>query len=90
MEFIGYHISQKLHVPILEFEVVRIGESFERNYFGQRKDEEIEVRAGPATACLGLTLKICANSFTQDLDQMHQDPSPFNYSSAIFHYKDGR
>jgi hypothetical protein len=64
VEFIGYSISQKLDVPVLEFKVVRIGESFERDYFGQQKDEEIEVRAGLATACVGLTLKIRPNSFT--------------------------
>jgi hypothetical protein len=50
-EFVGYRIAQKLDVPVPEFKVVRIGESFKRNYFGHQKDEEIEVRAGLATAC---------------------------------------
>jgi hypothetical protein len=49
-KFVGYCIAQKLDVPIPEFKVVRIGESFKRNYFGHQKDEEIQVRAGLATA----------------------------------------
>ena len=48
-EFVGYCIAPKLGVPFPEFEVIRIGESFKRNYFSHHKDEEIEVRAGLAT-----------------------------------------
>lgn len=50
-EFVGYRIAQKLGVPIPEFKLVSIGDSFKRNYFDHQKDEEIEIRAGPATAC---------------------------------------
>jgi hypothetical protein len=50
-EFVGYCIAPKLGVPFPEFEVIRIGESFKRNYFSHHKDEEIEVRAGLATGC---------------------------------------
>lgn len=50
-EFIGYRIAQKLGVPVPEFKVVRIGQSFKRNYFVNQKDEKIEIQAGFATAC---------------------------------------
>ena len=50
-DLVGYRIAQKLGIPIPEFKVVKIGDSFKRNYFGQQKDEEIEIQASPATAC---------------------------------------
>ena len=51
-ELVGYRIARVLGVPVPEFQIVAIDESFTEKYRDQKNnvEEEIEVMSGPATA----------------------------------------
>jgi len=72
-EFVGYRISQKLGVPAPESKIVRVGESFKKRYFGHQKNEEIEVRAGLATASKWLENALCPDIEKGRLDKFWEE-----------------